>query len=184
MHLTRRRVVSRCHWRHLCDGFAFARWCGRACRSDVPGAAFRRNRRVTLQRSRQGIRAVGLCSNKLRAALVDEQVRRNTLCGFILISHLSGRGCAAWSVHVAVSRRRFKRSTAAFCENELGPVVRVVARELVYRLAGGKSGLQRAACRLTAGGVRSKRISRKVPQKIYRRMPGASPKFGKGEKVR
>ena len=43
--------------------------------------------------------------------------------------------------------------------------------------AGGKSGLHRAACRLTAGGVRSKRISRKVPQKIYRRDLGASSGF-------
>ncbi len=34
--------------------------------------------------------------------------------------------------------------------------------------AGGKSGLHRAACRLTAGGIRSKRILRKVPQRIYR----------------
>src|SRR6478609_6980287 len=33
---------------------------------------------------------------------------------------------------------------------------------------GGKSGLHRAACRLTAGGQRSKRGLRKVPQKIYR----------------
>ena len=39
-------------------------------------------------------------------------------------------------------------------------------------LAGGKSGLHRAACRLTAGGIRSKRVSRKVPQKIYRRSHG------------
>ncbi len=53
-----------------------------------------------------------------------------------------------------------------------------------YWFAGGKSGLHRAACRLTAGGVRSKRISRKVPQKIYRRESGASSVFGKGEKVR
>ena len=36
------------------------------------------------------------------------------------------------------------------------------------RAAGGKSGLHRAACRLTAGGARSKRVLRKVPQKIYR----------------
>ncbi len=55
----------------------------------------------------------------------------------------------------------------------------------VYSLAGGKSGLHRAACRLTAGGVRSKRISRKVPQKIYRRDVRAQARaFGKGEKVR
>jgi len=33
------------------------------------------------------------------------------------------------------------------------------------RRAGGKSGLHRAACRLTAGGARSKRVLRKVPQK-------------------
>ena len=61
------------------------------------------------------------------------------------------------------------RGTGTFCENEVGPVVRVVARGAVYCFAGGKSGLHRAACRLTAGGVRSKRILRKVPQKIYRR---------------
>src|SRR5208283_3132145 len=36
-------------------------------------------------------------------------------------------------------------------------------------IGGGKSGLHRAACRLTAGGIRSKRVSRKVPQKRYRR---------------
>ena len=35
--------------------------------------------------------------------------------------------------------------------------------------AGGKSGLHRATCRLTAGGARSKRVLRKVPQKTYRR---------------
>jgi len=49
---------------------------------------------------------------------------------------------------------------------------------------GGKSGLHRAACRPTAGGARSKRASRKVPQKTYRLAAvfGSSP--GKGEKVR
>jgi hypothetical protein len=47
-----------------------------------------------------------------------------------------------------------------------------------FGLAGGKSGLHRAACRLTAGGTRSKWVLRKVPQKIYR------PFAGKGEKVR
>src|ERR1700751_1412524 len=36
------------------------------------------------------------------------------------------------------------------------------------RGARGKSGLHRAACRLTAGGSRLKRAPRKVPQKIYR----------------
>src|SRR5579871_1927137 len=50
---------------------------------------------------------------------------------------------------------------------------------------GGKSGLHRAACRLTAGGTRSKRVSRKVPQKIYRCRLGPRVRIGgKGEKVR
>src|SRR4051812_18406004 len=54
-------------------------------------------------------------------------------------------------------------------------------REGVFR---GKSGLRRAACRLTAGRVRSKRALRIVPQKIYR--PGRSVMgvLGKGEMVR
>jgi hypothetical protein len=43
----------------------------------------------------------------------------------------------------------------------------------------GKSGLHRAACRLTAGGVRLKRTLRKVPQKIYR-LPFAASKGEKG----
>jgi hypothetical protein len=49
--------------------------------------------------------------------------------------------------------------------------------------AGGKSGLHRAACRLTAGGARSKRVLRKVPQKT---IPPGGEQFlsGKGEKVR
>ena len=47
-------------------------------------------------------------------------------------------------------------------------------------LLRGKSGLHRAACRLTTGGARSKRVLRKVPQKIYRRGFGC----GKGEMVR
>ncbi len=40
--------------------------------------------------------------------------------------------------------------------------VRVIAGRVTEygRVAGGKSGLHRAACRLTAGGIRSKWISR------------------------
>src|SRR5882724_8214493 len=37
--------------------------------------------------------------------------------------------------------------------------------EFLEKVAGGKSGLHRATCRLTAGGTRSKRVLRKVPQK-------------------
>ena len=47
--------------------------------------------------------------------------------------------------------------------------------------AGGKSGLHRATCRLTAGGARSKRALRKVPQKT---IPPGGKLPGKGEKVR
>src|SRR5438270_750124 len=70
-----------------------------------------------------------------------------------------------------------------FCDHGNGPPGRVVARKCYFfevASAGGKSGLHRAACRLTAGGIRSKRIPRKVPQKIYRRRVSV----GKGEKVR
>src|SRR3984957_9158627 len=42
----------------------------------------------------------------------------------------------------------------------------VARRGRIYpNFAGGKSGLHRATCRLTAGGARSKRVLRKVPQK-------------------
>ena len=63
----------------------------------------------------------------------------------------------------------------------LGLLVRAVAWQAGFGLLpGGKSGLHRAACRLTAGGTRSKRVSRKVPQKKYRLELGFSP----GRRVR
>src|SRR5882757_1906860 len=56
------------------------------------------------------------------------------------------------------------------CDPKRLEPVRTGSREIpVLRIGSrGKSGLHRAACRLTAGGVRSKRTLRKVPQKIYR----------------
>jgi hypothetical protein len=52
--------------------------------------------------------------------------------------------------------------------NEVGLAVGQPLRFIFTMSRGGKSGLHRAACRLTAGGTRSKRVLRKVPQKIYR----------------
>src|SRR5271155_4899061 len=80
-----------------------------------------------------------------------------------------------------------KAASAGICENELGPAGPGgrLKRRVSACLPRGKSGLHRAACRLTAGGARSKRASRKGPQKKYRprfRLSGLGQ--GKGEKVR
>src|SRR5882724_3561304 len=56
-----------------------------------------------------------------------------------------------------------------------------LARAGQPKRARGKSGLHRTTCRLTAGGARSKRALRKVPQKT---IPPGGQLSGKGEKVR
>lgn len=49
-------------------------------------------------------------------------------------------------------------------------LLRAIAGESfeLKNFSGGKSGLHRAMCRLTAGLGRLKRLGRKVPQKMYR----------------
>ena len=69
------------------------------------------------------------------------------------------------------SFERANRTPSSGCDTEVACAIeQPLDAAQQWALSGGKSGLLRAACRLTAGDWLSKGPLRKVPQKIYRRL--------------